>query len=186
MLAGKIKSVHKKWLKSNDVDEPEEVQSESDGGDETDAADQPDDDDDEVQSESEEDVALVSLTDRSDPVPAALGELQDDEPLLPGSVLAAKPSPVNSKPAAGKIKKGASKELSQPEATSSKKNPAADAAPPHASAAEAEQPQLRKSSKKKKRSRASREEDVDEVGSSAAPVRKAPRLALSIQGLLFH
>ena len=182
MLAGKIKSVHKKWLKSNDVDEPEEVQSESDGGDETDAADQPDDDDDEAQSESEEDVALVSLTGRSsDPVPAALGgELQDDEPLLPGSAPAAKPSPVHNKP---KMKKGASKELSQPESSSSKKNAAADAAPPPASAAEVEQPQQRKSSKKKKRSRA---EDVDDVGSSAPAVKKAPRLGLSIQGLLFH
>ena len=113
MLAGKIKSVHKKWLKSNDVDEPEEVQEESDGGDETDAADPPDDDDDEVQSESEEDVALVSLTGRSDPVPAALGgELQDDEPLLPGSAPAAKPSPASIKPAAAKVKKSTSKDFS--------------------------------------------------------------------------
>lgn len=177
MLAGKIKAVHRVWLKENALKETEEKGSasdEADGEGDDDEAEEADE-----QSVSEADEPVVSLlSGKSDHVPA--GEGLDDVDLLPPDP-SSRPSPPVNKITAAKVKKSASKDLSQPEASSSKKAPAVAAAAEGAE--EEEEPPARKSSKKKKKR--SRAQASDEEGSSAPPGRKAPRLQLSIQGLLF-
>ena len=179
MSAGKLQALHKKWLKSNAVEEKDADSEEED--EETDEQDASVEEEDEDQDE-DEDVQVVPSRSSSEAAIAAKDEL--DFELLPAAIAPVKASPQSVKAAGGPKplgKKTNSKGLAQGEAEApGKKEERVQQAP-----ADEDQREARgKSSKKKKRSKASplREDDPGAQHAEEQPPRKKVKLKLATRG----
>ena len=178
MSAGKIKSVHSKWMKANAPDDDEQDEGSDDEKEESDEEKEAGSDEDEEETDGEVEAPVVaSKSSSSEAAAAAAVEAEDDEPLLPAT--AAKPSPASAKPAATKVKKASSKEISGEQSASKKSKD------PGVQAEDAQSVRQSSSKKKKKHSRGG-EEDADNAASAGAgPAKKKPKLKLSITGPYF-
>ena len=181
MSAGKLQALHKKWLKSNAVEDKEADSEEED--EETDEQDASVEEEDEDQDE-DGDVQVVPSRSSSEAAAAIAVKDELDFELLPAAIAPVKASPQSVKAAGGPKplgKKSNSKGLAQGEAEAPGKK---EERVQQASADEDQREARGKSSKKKKRSKASplREVDSGPQHAEEQPPRKKVKLKLATRG----
>ena len=183
MSAGKLQALHKKWLKSNAVEDKE-----ADSNEEEEETDEQDASVEEEDEDEDEDAPLVAhgAPSRSSAEATAANAAKDelDFELLPAAIVPAKASPQSVKAAGGPKplgKKTNSKGLAQGEAEAPGKK---EERVQQASADEDQREARGKSSKKKKRSKASplREDDPGPQHEEEQPPRKKVKLKLATRG----